>query len=155
MLGRSSGGAGVIEEITCTAAGRALLDDASAAAQRNTLSLGAGDNVTFSSVTANVTAAAATITSATISSGTITGITDLAIADGCTGASTAAAARQNLGVEIGVDVQQYVAGLQSISGLTTAADQGKGEVKFKVKICIKKVRPCAAHAAELRWSSSS
>ena len=124
LLGRSSGGAGVIEEITCTAAGRALLDDASAAAQRNTLSLGAGDNVTFSSVTANVTAAAATITSATISSGTITGITDLAIADGGTGASTAADARQNLGVEIGVNTQAFDAGLQSISGLTTAADQG-------------------------------
>ena len=124
LLGRSSGGAGVIEEITCTAAGRALLDDADAAAQRTTLSLGTGDSVTFSSVTANVTAATATITSATISGGTITGITDLAIADGGTGASTAANARQNLGVEIGVDVQAYDAGLQSISGLTTAADQG-------------------------------
>jgi len=124
LLGRSSGGAGVIEEITCTAAGRALLDDVSATAQRNTLGLGTGDSATFSSVTANVTAATATITSATISSGTITGITDLAIADGGTGASTAAAARQNLGVEIGVDVQAYDAGLQSISGLTTAADQG-------------------------------
>jgi hypothetical protein len=40
LLGRSSAGAGAIEEITCTAAGRALIDDADAAAQRTTLGLG-------------------------------------------------------------------------------------------------------------------
>ena len=40
ILGRSSAGAGVTQEITCTAAGRALLDDADAAAQRTTLQLG-------------------------------------------------------------------------------------------------------------------
>lgn len=37
LLGRSSAGAGPAEEITCTAAGRAILDDADAAAQRVTL----------------------------------------------------------------------------------------------------------------------
>lgn len=40
LLGRQSSGAGVIEEVTCTSAGRALLDDANAAAQRTTLELG-------------------------------------------------------------------------------------------------------------------
>ena len=40
LLGRSSAGAGVVEEITCTAAGRALLDDVDAAAQRATMSAG-------------------------------------------------------------------------------------------------------------------
>jgi hypothetical protein len=40
VLGRSSSGSGDIEEITCTAAGRALLDDADASAQRTTLGLG-------------------------------------------------------------------------------------------------------------------
>jgi hypothetical protein len=40
LLGRQSLGAGDPEEIVCTAAGRALLDDANAAAQRTTLGLG-------------------------------------------------------------------------------------------------------------------
>lgn len=40
VLGRETAGAGNVEEITCTAAGRALLDDANAAAQRTTLGLG-------------------------------------------------------------------------------------------------------------------
>jgi hypothetical protein len=40
LLGRSTAGSGDVEEITCTAAGRALLDDADAAAQRATLGLG-------------------------------------------------------------------------------------------------------------------
>lgn len=40
LLGRSTAGAGVVEEIPCTSAGRALIDDADAAAQRTTLGLG-------------------------------------------------------------------------------------------------------------------
>ena len=114
LLGRSTAGAGSVEEIDCTAAGRALLDDADAAAQRTTLGLG---------TIATQDASGVAITGGTITGGTITGITDLAIADGGTGASTAANARQNLGVEIGTDVQAYDAGLASIAGLTTSADQ--------------------------------
>lgn len=45
VLGRSSAGAGAIEEIVCTSAGRALLDDANAAAQRITLGLQLGVDV--------------------------------------------------------------------------------------------------------------
>lgn len=45
LLGRATAGTGAAEEIDCTAAGRALLDDADAAAQRATLSLVIGTNV--------------------------------------------------------------------------------------------------------------
>jgi hypothetical protein len=40
LLGRSTAGAGAIEEIICTAAGRALIDDTTNTAQRTTLGLG-------------------------------------------------------------------------------------------------------------------
>lgn len=58
----------------------------------------------------------------TITSGTWQA-TDVAVAHGGTGASTAADARTNLGLAIGTNVQAYDAGLQSIAGLTTAADR--------------------------------
>lgn len=45
ILGRQTAGAGDVEEIICTSAGRALLDDANAAAQRSTLGLVIGTNV--------------------------------------------------------------------------------------------------------------
>ncbi len=67
-----------------TAAGRAILDDADAAAQRTTLGLG-----TIATQAAN---------SVSITGGSISGITDLAIADGGTGASDAGTARTNLNV---------------------------------------------------------
>lgn len=44
LLGRSSPGAGTVQEIVCTAAGRALLDDASSAAMRLTLGIPVGSN---------------------------------------------------------------------------------------------------------------
>ena len=45
LLGRSTAGTGNVEEITCTTAGRAILDDADASAQRTTLGLAIGTNV--------------------------------------------------------------------------------------------------------------
>lgn len=62
LLGRSTAGAGNVEEIDCTAAGRALLDDASASAQRTTLGLGtsATRDLTTGYVTSNQTTTSAT-----------------------------------------------------------------------------------------------
>lgn len=47
LLGRSSAGAGVVEEITCTAFGRSLIDDADAAAGRTTLGAAPAASPTF------------------------------------------------------------------------------------------------------------
>jgi hypothetical protein len=126
LLGRASAGSGNVEAITLTEAGRALLDDADAAAQRTTLGLGSmADQAASGVVITGGTAvlSSGTIAYATINGGVISGITDLTIEDGGTGASTASGARTNLGLVIGIDVQAYDAALASIAGLTTASGQ--------------------------------
>lgn len=78
LLGRSTAGAGNVEEITCTSAGRALLDDADAAAQRTTLGLGtlATQSGTFSGTHSGTT------------SGTNTGDQTITLTGDVTGSGT-------------------------------------------------------------------
>lgn len=76
-------GSGAAAVTAFTSFGRSLVDDADAATARSTLGLG-----TMSTQAASGVA---------ITGGAISGITDLAVADGGTGSSTASGARTNLG----------------------------------------------------------
>jgi len=69
LLGRSSAGSGNVETITLTAAGRALLDDADASAQRTTLGLG---SLAVQSTVASGNYDAASIVTADIANSAIT-----------------------------------------------------------------------------------
>ena len=100
-LGIQFTGSGTANTYNLTAAGKALLDDADATAQRTTLEL--EDMATQSS------------TSVSITGGAISGITDLAVSDGGTGASTTLAAKNNLGFYTGTAILPSGAGGTSVT----------------------------------------
>lgn len=89
----STTGAGDVEEIACTAAGRTLIAGTDAAAQKTTLSLNLVENTALSTWagTANV------ITLGTVTTGTWSATT-ISLAKGGTGATTMGTAQYNLGV---------------------------------------------------------
>lgn len=113
LLGRVSALAGVVEEVTCTDFAQSLLDDADATAGRATLALG-----TIATQAAN---------NVSISGGAIIGITDLAVADGGTGSSTAAGAATNLGLGTG-DSPQFAAVNIGAATDTTITRTGAGDI---------------------------
>ncbi len=98
-------GSGMAATFDLTAYVRALCALSTAADVRSAMSL--GDMAIQASSSVGITG------------GSIVGITDLAIADGGTGASSASAARTNLGLAIGADVQAYDADLAAVAGLST------------------------------------
>lgn len=114
-------GAGTADVLTCTAAARTILDDATVDAIIDTLG---GAAATGTGALVRKTSPALTTPNiGTPSAGVLTNCTGLPIAGGGTGAATAADARSNLGLIIGTNVQAYDAELAAIAGLTSAADK--------------------------------
>ena len=106
-------GSGTAATYDLTAAGKALLDDANASAQRTTMGVAIGSDVQAWDAQLDDIAALTPTDS------------NIIVGDGSNWvAETGATARTSLGLAIGTDVQAYDAELAAIAGLTSAADKG-------------------------------
>jgi hypothetical protein len=97
VLGRKTAGAGDVEEIACTAAGRALLDDADAATQRATL--GFTDPILDKASPGNIgTGTPGTVTGSTVTGATVasTSKTTRSVEAGITASTTQTQGQQPL-----------------------------------------------------------
>ncbi len=124
LLGRSTAGAGDVEEIDCTSFARTLLDDASASAARTTLGLAIGSDVQAYDVElaalAGLTSAADTLPYFT-GSGTAALATFTSFARSILDDANEAAFKATVNLEIGTDVQAWASSLDDLSGNWTAA----------------------------------
>lgn len=131
ILGRSTAGAGVVEEIACTAAGRALLDDVDASAQRTTLGLGtlATQSGTFSGTHSGTTSGTNTgdQTSVTGNAGTATA---LQTARTINGVSFDGTANITVAAAAGTLTGSTLAAGVTASSLTSAAGGSFGTAAF-------------------------
>lgn len=136
ILGRSTAGAGIVEEIACTAAGRALIDDADASAQRTTLGLGGlavkttvatgdidADAVTYAKIQ-NVSATDKVLGRSTAGSGDVEEIACTSAGRALIDDADASAQRTTLGLAIGTNVQAYSAVLTALVSAFIAAGSG-------------------------------
>lgn len=113
-----------------SAFGRSLIDDADASAARTTLGLASGATTTVGTMATQNT------NSVSITGGSITGITDLAITDGGTGASTAEGARSNLGLGTAAVANVTTSNNDTTAGrLMKTGDFGLGAGQMAVSDC--------------------
>lgn len=108
----------VATQTTLTAYARTLLDDVDAAAMRSTLGLGSMALQNSNNIT--------------ITGGSVTGITDIAVVDGGTGASTAAQARINLGTNDAANLTTGVVPTDRLNGLYNIGISGNAATATKL-----------------------